>query len=98
MLQFNCYIQFCEDDFVLRSQEQYLQQCEDLETSQYDYYSKEYGINIRSVFTQLKYYNFCNGSLLADVMHDILEGVLQVEVKLVLHHCIRLKRYFRHHI
>ncbi len=88
-------LQFCEDDFVLRSEEQYLQQCEELETGQHDHCSKQYGINIRSAFTQLKYYNFCNGSLLTDVMHDVLEGVLQVEVKLILQYCIHLKRYFR---
>ena len=28
-------------------------------------------------------------------MHDVLEGVLQYEMKLLLYHCIRDKKYFR---
>ena len=36
----------------------------------------------------------CSGALLPDVMHDVLEGVLQYEVKLLLQYCIREKRYF----
>lgn len=42
----------------------------------------------------LKYFNLCNGSLVPDVMHDVLEGVLQRETKLVLLHCINTKKYF----
>lgn len=51
--------------------------------------STEYGVNCKSVLTELKYFNICNGSLLPDVMHDMLEGVLQYEAKLVLYHLIR---------
>ena len=47
--------------------------------------SKEYGINRNSILNELSYFNVCDGSLLPDVMHDILEGVLQYEVKLLLH-------------
>ena len=64
-----CILQFCEDAFDLRSLESYLEQCEKLDTGPYDQYSKEYGLNIRSAFTQLKYFDLCNGSLLTDSMH-----------------------------
>lgn len=33
---------------------------------------------------ELLYFNVCDGSLLPDIMHDLLEGVLQYEVKLLL--------------
>ena len=36
--------------------------------------------------TQLQYFNICSGALIPDVMHDVLEGVLQYETKLVLSH------------
>jgi len=36
----------------------------------------------------------CNGSLLPDIMHDVLEGVLQYEVKLMLSHMIFTEEYF----
>ena len=36
----------------------------------------------------------CSGALLPDVMHDILEGALQYETKLLLQYCIREKHYF----
>ena len=62
-----CILQFCEDAFDLRSLESYLEQCEELDTGPYDQYSKEYGLNIRSAFTQLKYFDLCNGSLLTDI-------------------------------
>ena len=37
----------------------------------------------------------CSGALLPDVMHDILEGALQYEVKLLLQYCIREMQYFK---
>ena len=33
----------------------------------------------------------CSGILTPDIMHDILEGILQYEVKLVLQHCVEQK-------
>ena len=36
----------------------------------------------------------CNGSLVPDVMHDILEGALQYEVKLMLQFMVDTERYF----
>ena len=36
----------------------------------------------------------CNGSLVPDIMHDVLEGALQYEVKLILQHMIYEENYF----
>ena len=56
--------------------------------------SKTYGINRNSILNQLMYFHVCEGSLLPDIMHDILEGSLQYEVKLLLHAMIDDKNYF----
>ena len=34
-------------------------------------------------------------TLLSDVMHDVLEGVLQYEAKLLLQHLIKDQKYFK---
>ena len=52
------------------------------------------GVNHRSVLLDLQYFDMCSGALLPDVMHDVLEGALQYEVKLLLQYCIREKHYF----
>ena len=36
--------------------------------------SKEYGINRDLTLNEVAYFHVCNGSLVPDVMHDILEG------------------------
>ena len=56
--------------------------------------SKESGINRNSVLNDLKYFHVCNGSLIPDIMHDVLEGVLQYEVKLMLQYMINIESYF----
>ena len=56
--------------------------------------SKEYGVNSRSILLDLKHFNMCSGSLLPDVMHDLLEGTLQHVMQLLLSYCIEEKKYF----
>ena len=43
-----------------------------------------YGINWQSALNSLRYFHVCDGSLIPDIMHDILKGELQYEVKLML--------------
>ena len=50
--------------------------------------SKEYGVNRDSILNELTYFHVCDGSLLPDVMHDLLEGALQYKVKLLLNYMI----------
>ena len=87
-------LQFHEKQFVLRSEESHNSQCSRVEKDESGVASKEYGINRNSILNQLSYYHVCNGSLLPDIMHDILEGVLQYEVKLLLHILIEEKNCF----
>ena len=49
---------------------------------------------LRSVLTELKYFDVTSGSLMPDVMHDVLEGVLQFEAKLLLQQFIHHDHYF----
>lgn len=41
-----------------------------------------------------RYFHVCDGSLIPDIMHDILEGALQYEVKVMLQAMISEDRYF----
>lgn len=82
---------FKESDFELRTPVTHKQQCITLDSkrgSSRDAYSKDTGINHTSVLDELQYICVASGALLPDVMHDILEGVLQYEVQLLLRHLI----------
>ena len=56
--------------------------------------SKEYGVNRNSILIELIYFHVCDSSLLPDVMHNILEGALQYEVKLLLKRMVNCEKYF----
>ena len=42
----------------------------------------------------LEYFDLCSGCLVLDILHDVLEGALQYEAKLLLKHCILTEKYF----
>ena len=56
--------------------------------------SKEYRVNRNSVLNQLRFFHVCDGSLLPDIMHDVLEGTLQYEAKLMLQVMVNKEEYF----
>ena len=58
-------------------------------------YSKEFGINSRSVLLELEHFDMCSGTLVPDVMHDLLEGSLQHIIVLIIKYLTEEKRYFR---
>ena len=87
-------IQFRESHFELRNKESHLRQCALVNTDITGDCSKEYGINRNSILNELTYFDMCNGSLIPDVMHDLLEGTLQYEVKLMLKSMIFTEEYF----
>ena len=75
----------------MRTREQHLHYLDTLEAdvnSTADI-STELGINYRSAFFELHHFHV--DVLLPDVMHDILEGTLQYEAKLILQHAITMK-------
>jgi hypothetical protein len=76
----------------MRTREQHDAQCEQVELHG-EHFSKTYGINRRSILTESAYYHVVDG-LPPDAMHDILEGVLQYEMKEMLKLFIKKERYF----
>ena len=57
-------------------------------------HSIEFGINGRSVLDTLPHFDVCSGALLPDIMHDLLEGALQYETKLLLKEYILKEHFF----
>lgn len=49
---------------------------------------------LQSTYSKCSYFHVCDGSLLPDIMHDLLEGALQYEVKLMLRSMIMEDRLF----
>ena len=47
-----------------------------------------FGMLYRSTLMDLSYFDVCSGALLPDMMHDMLEGALQYELKLLLKYCL----------
>ena len=79
---------------MLRNEAAHRQYCALLEEDSSGEVSKQYDINRDSILNELAYFHMCNGSLVPDVMHDILEGALQYEVKLMLQFMIDTEKYF----
>ena len=79
---------FFSDKFVRRSKEKHEDHCKALEGPLGNHYSKTYGINRRSCLMDVPYFSMLGGGLPHDVMHDILEGIAPLEIKLLLRYCI----------
>lgn len=80
--------QFTDNQFVSRDKVSHKLHCRLIAEDSSGKASRDYGVNRDSILNQLTYFHVCDGSLLPDVMHDLLEGVLQYEVKLLLHYMI----------
>ena len=80
----------------LRNPQKHDEQCTIIERQttddMYRHYSVLYGINQRSILDSLTYFKVAAGTLIPDVMHDLLEGVLVLETKLMLK--VRIIHYF----
>ena len=85
-------MQFLEKHFTLRELSVHLQQCDVLERDRAEN-SKLFGVKCRSILLGLQHFDLCSGVLLPDAMHDLLEGILQYESKLVLKHWILKECY-----
>ncbi|XP_065891557.1 uncharacterized protein [Dysidea avara] len=68
---------FHEDQCDIRTPEQHKEECKQLKKDHS--LSKEFGINRKSALDKLKYFKVASGALVPDIMHDVLEGVLQYE-------------------
>ncbi len=57
---------------------------QDLSAADHRHFSTVYGVNRQALLSTLKYFSVCSGALIPDLMHDVLEGALPLEVKLML--------------
>ena len=80
---------YISDNYEMRSTHSHNNQCSMLSGPTTSHFSKTYGINRRSILLDIKFFTMFGGGLPHDAMHDILEGVAPLEVKLLLNHCIQ---------
>ena len=83
---------YSESTCVLRTSQSYFEQCSLLCGPLHSHYSTMYGINFFSVLEEVPGFSVING-LPHDLMHDLYEGIVPYEMKLLLCHCVNLK-YF----
>ena len=78
---------FNEDKFDLRSPSNHADQCHALRGSNSHEASVEYGFNREAALEKIPGFSvtLC---LPHDVMHDLMEGFIPREIKLLLHHCL----------
>ena len=77
------WLQFEEEAFTLCSRALHLCHCARLEDDPVNFQRIWSELSFKTFGTQILQY-ICGGGLVADVMHDLLEGTLQYEAKLVL--------------
>ena len=77
----------------MRTKENYDNQWKEIEQAQTELMKRDvqttYGINFRSLLSQLPSFDVTQ-QLPQDIMHTLLESIVQHEVRLVLHHFIHL--------
>ena len=77
----------------LRTQSKHQDHCALISGPLGDHYSKTYGVNRRSILLDIPYYSMFNGGMPHDIMHDVFEGVVALEISLLLAHCILSMKY-----
>ena len=75
-------ISYCEDDCELQTAAEHERQCMLLWSD--ENFSKEYGINRRSILENVAEFSVVNG-IPRDIMHDLFEGVVATELQLFLY-------------
>jgi len=87
------YVQFTTDQFQPRTRATHETQCKLLHGPLHDHNTTTYGLHRNSILNTSKYFLIIDG-LAPDIMHDILKGSLQYEVKELLKHFIYVEKYF----
>ncbi|XP_068747232.1 uncharacterized protein [Montipora capricornis] len=83
--------QFTENQFQLRTRAAHDRHCQLVQAD--PTLVSAYGVKRTSILNQSRYFHVVDG-LDHDVMHDQLEGVLPLQIKLLLRKCIREEEYF----
>ena len=84
---------FLPHHYIKRTDSDHEDHCTEIQGPLQEHYSKTYGVNRRSKLVNVTNFSLCNGGLPHHFMHDILEGVAQLEIKLLVRHCVDMK-YF----
>lgn len=79
---------FDERNCILRSPEDHDHHCGLLTGPLHDHFSTLYGVNRKSVLDEVPSFSVALG-LPHDIMHDLYEGVLPYELKLLLQYCVQ---------
>ena len=86
----NFIIQFFAEDFQPRTKETHTLHCQNLGGPLHDHVATTYGLYHDSILNTSRFYHVTEG-LPPDIMHDILEGSLQYEVKELLKYLMKEK-------
>lgn len=84
---------FLEEDTQLRTPNTHFSQCELLEGPLKAHYSTNFGINRLSILEDVPGFSVTT-CIPHDIMHDLFEGVVPYELKLLLVHCTQVQKYF----
>ena len=82
-----CPSKFYAEDFQARTRLSHKQQCDSLGGPLHDHIATTYGLHHNSILNTSRFYHVTDG-LPPDIMHDILEGCLQYEVKELLKYLV----------
>lgn len=91
------HLQFLEEELTLRDTQSYDYHCNLVEGVTGPDDSITYGINYRSPLNSIHNFHVASGQLPQDVMHVLFEGVLIMEMKLLLRQFIYEDKYFDLH-
>ena len=80
-------LHFHSSAFKLRTHDEHIKQCQLLTGPLKDHYSTTYGVCRNSILNTLPNFSVTSG-LCNDVMHDLFEGVVPLELKLLIQHCV----------
>ena len=83
---------FVESDFVLRSSQDHENQVQGLTGASHAANSIEFGINRQSLLDDIPHFSVAE-NLPHDIMHDLFEGVVPCEMKLLIMHLVN-EKYF----
>ena len=78
-------VQFKEDLFTLRTPAQHDYHCSLLNGPLAEFDSTTYGVNCNSPLNDIDNFHVANDQLPQDIMHVIFEGVMPLNVRLMLH-------------
>ena len=79
---------FTSDDFIPRTAREHEKHLLKLNGPTAEHFSKTYGVNTKSALLSVKHFSMLGGGLPHDAMHDILEGMAPLEIKLMLKYYI----------